>query len=614
MRIGRGIGKHAPEGALDALVVALCYFLVTGVRLGGRIDAPEHVPAVLVALGAGALQVIANVLLDVYWRDWAVAALEDLVALVKASVIVAFALFLFNAVASEHPIPSSAILPGLGLVILAEGTLKIRPRWRQIAGAAFGARGKEGAIIVGAGHTGALVARDLSDGSRGTRVVCFVDDDPRKKGTYVRGARVAGTVDDLPSLIARTSPAVVVIAVPGAPSTLVRRVLAATRNTNVRVRAVGGFRLGTSDRGPLRPIDIDELLQREPVRLDAPQTRSFLEGRRVLITGAAGSIGSELARRVLEVSPSEVALFDANESGLHDVIASLPDGSPARLVLGDVRDAGELARAVAGVRPDVVFHAAAYKHVPILERAPLPGIVTNVLGTARLLAALDAAGTPGFVFVSSDKAVAPANVLGLTKRFGELLTFAYARSNGRRWSVVRFGNVLGSAGSVVPIFTRQIDAGGPVTVTHPDVTRYFMTIPEAVGLVIRAASLAAPADLLLLDMGEPVRIVDLAKQMIWLRGLRTPDDIAITFTGLRAGEKLTEELWLASERPVPTAHARVLRASAPANVPSLAELLDCTARVATAASEGDEKRAIAELRDAVGSGIDALGGRDPAAV
>src|SRR5207249_4111717 len=276
-RIARGIRKHALEGLVDALLVAVCYILVTGVRLGGRIDAPEHTALAAVALGAGAAQVLMNIVLDVYWRDWSVAALEDLVAIVKASAVVALGLFVFDLVGPDHPIPFSAILPGFGLVVLAEGTLKIRPRWRQIAGAAFGARGKEGAIIVGAGRTGALLARDLSDGSRGTRVICFVDDDPRKQGTYVRGARVSGTVDDLRSLIETHTPAVVVIAVSDAPSPLVRRVLAATRNTSVRVRAVGGFRLGPSDRGPLRPIDIDELLQREPVRLDAPETRSFLE-------------------------------------------------------------------------------------------------------------------------------------------------------------------------------------------------------------------------------------------------------------------------------------------------------------------------------------------------
>lgn len=600
--IARGIRKHALEGILDALVVALAYFLATGVRLGGRLDAPEHAEALVVALVAGAAQVLANIAFDVYWRDWTVAALEDLIALVKASAAVAAALLVLNLLSEVHSIPNSAILPGLGLVLLAEGTLKLRPRWRQIVGAAVGATGKrEGAIIVGAGRTGQLLARDLSDGSRGTRVVCFVDDDPARHGAYVRGLRIDGAVADLDRLIARYRPVVVIIAVRDAPADLVRRVLARCRNTNVRVRAVRGFQLTTADLSALRQLDIDDLLQREPVTLDTPDTRRFLEAKRVLVTGAAGSIGSELARRSLEVSPADLVLLDSNESRLYDVLSSLGREASARLLLGDVRDRRQLQRDLALARPDVIFHTAAYKHVPILEAQPLPALGTNVLGTANLLAAAEELDVPSVVFVSSDKAVAPANVLGLTKRFGELLTVAYARERRRRYTIVRFGNVLGSSGSVVPTFNRQIDAGGPVTVTHPEATRYFMTISEAAGLVIRAAAIGEPGDLLLLDMGEPVPIVDLARTMIWLRGLRSPDDVAIEFTGLRPGEKLHEELWVSDERPAPTAHPRVLRAGGRVVAPPLSEMLEVVELVAAAVARGDSAAAIALLESAVRS-------------
>jgi FlaA1/EpsC-like NDP-sugar epimerase len=590
----RGLRKHAAEALLDALVVALAYLLATGIRIGGLFETRSDLYALPVALGAGALQVATNVLFDVYWRVWSVAALEDLVALVKSSFLVALALFALNLVSDVHVIPNSAILPGLGLVILAEGALKLRPRWRQIAGAAFGATaGREGAIVVGAGRTGQLLARDLSDGSRGTRVACFVDDDPARQGAYVRGVRVAGTVADLDTLIAQHHPVVIIIAVRDAPAELVQRVLARCRDTNVRVRTVRGFQLASADRSPLRELDIDDLLQREPVSLDFPETRAFVQGKRVLVTGAAGSIGSELARRILEVDPAELMLLDSNESGLHDALASL--GGAARIILGDVRQRAQLVRDLGAARPDVIFHAAAYKHVPILEQQPLPGIATNVLGTANLLGAADELGVPSVVFISSDKAVSPENVLGLTKRFGELLTAAYARERGHRYATVRFGNVLGSAGSVVPTFTRQIDAGGPVTLTHAEATRYFMTIPEAVGLVIRASAIAQPADLLLLDMGDPVKIAELARTMIWLRGLRTPDDIAIEVTGLRPGEKLHEELWLAEERPVVTSHPRVLRAGAPLATPSLATLLRIVDEVALAVAQGDAAAALALL-------------------
>ena len=595
--MARGVRKHAVAGVLDALVVTLAYFSATGVRLGGRIDSPEHTGALAVALGAGIAQVLANIVFDVYWRDWAIAALEDLVALVKSSLTVAAALLVLNLVSDVHAIPNSAILPGLGLVLLGEGALKLRPRWRQIAGAAFGAAHRhEGAIVVGAGRTGQLLARDMADGSRGTRVACFVDDDPGKRGTYVRGVRVAGTVDDLDALIARHHPAVVVVAVRDAPAELVRRVLARCRGTNVRVRAVRGFDMPATDRSPLRRLDIDDLLERAPVTLDTPDARAFLTGKRVLITGGAGSIGSELARRCLEVDPARLVLLDTSESGLHDVLASLRGTGIASLALGDVRDAAQLAREIAEVAPDVIFHAAAYKHVPILERQPLPGISVNVLGTASLLAAADAAGVASVVFISSDKAVAPSNVLGLTKRFGELLTIAYARERDRRYAVVRFGNVLGSSGSVVPTFTRQIDQGGPVTVTHPETTRYFMTIPEAAGLVIRAAAIAAPGDLLLLDMGTAVPIAELARSMVWLRGLRTPEDIAIEFTGLREGEKLHEDLWLPEERPGPTAHERVLRAGLPTVTPPLRDLLATVEAIRSAVERGDAEVALAALR------------------
>lgn len=591
-RIVRGLRRRAADAILDALVVALAYLLATGVRLGGVFETPADALAVPVALGAGALQVFTNVVLDVYWRDWSVAALEDLVALVKSSVLVAVALFALNFVSDVHVIPNSAILPGLGLVILAEGTLKLRPRWRQIAGAAFGAAGgREGAIVVGAGRTGQLLARDLSDGSRGTRVVCFVDDDPARRDTFVRGVRVEGTVDHLDALIVRHRPVVVIIAVREASAELIKRVLARCRGTDVRVRTVRGFQLTAADRSPLRELDIDDLLQREAVTLDIPETRRFLEGKRVLVTGAAGSIGSELARRSLEVDPAELVLLDTSESGLHDVLASL--GGHARMVLSDVRQRAQLERDLRSARPDVIFHAAAYKHVPILEEQPLPGIATNVVGLANVLAAADELGVPHVVFISSDKAVSPENVLGRTKRFGELLTAAYARERGRPYAIVRFGNVLGSAGSVVPTFTRQIDAGGPVTVTDAEATRYFMTIPEAVGLVIRAAAIAEPADLLLLDMGDPVRIAELARNMIWLRGLRTPDDIEIEFIGLRPGEKLHEELWRAEERPIATSHPRVLRAGVPIPAPPLATLLRTVDEIAVAVANGDAVGALA---------------------
>jgi FlaA1/EpsC-like NDP-sugar epimerase len=368
-----------------------------------------------------------------------------------------------------------------------------------------------------------------------------------------------------------------VIAIGDPSGHLVNRVLNICEGKDIRVRRVSGLALIRGDTAPLRPIGIEELLAREPVDLKTAGTTEQYGNKRIVLTGAAGSIGSELARQLTHLSPSHLFLLDTNESGLHSVHQSLGSSAPAEIVLGDIRDRQWLRHTFDQLRPDVVFHAAAYKHVPILEKAPFPAIATNVIGTANVLDAAGALGVGRFVFVSTDKAVEPASILGYTKRFGELLTIAKARELGRDYAVVRFGNVLGSAGSAVPIFTRQIDAGGPVTVTHPEATRYFMTIAEAAGLLIVAGALATPGDVLVLDMGKPVSIVELAKRMIKLRGLRTPTDIEILFTGLRPGEKLHEQLLSQDERATGTAHPRISRVEAVDSVATL-DALDSAVR------------------------------------
>jgi FlaA1/EpsC-like NDP-sugar epimerase len=571
-RIGHGIAKHGPTAVADCLAVSLIYLLAVGARIGGPPFAAEAIAGLFLAFTAGIIQVVANVVFDLYWRDWSAAALEDVFAVVKASLGGAIALLVFNFLSEAHPIPNTAILTGAGLVIVAQSGMRLRPRWRQIFRAAVGgATGAQTAIVVGAGRVGRLLAQDLSDDTRGYRIACFVDDDARKWGTYVRGKLVAGSIEDLPQLISAYKPQVVIIAHPAPPGALVRRVLARCNGSDVRVRAVSGFAIRDGDTAPLRAIEVDELLEREPVKLETSLARAYIAGRTVLVTGAVGSIGSEICRRISRLEPKQLVLLDTNESGLHDLVAGL-NGASTEMLLGDVRDELWLNHVFADLRPEVIFHSAAYKHVPIIERTPLPGIATNVIGTANVLAAAAAIDVERFVFISTDKAVEPVSVLGVTKRFGELLTIAYARKLSQNYCVVRFGNVLGSAGSVVPIFSRQIDSGGPVTITHPEVTRYFMTIPEAAGLVIEAGAVANPGDLLVLDMGSPVSLVELAEKMIRLRGLRTPADIPIIFTSLRPGERLREQLFFARERAVPTEHPRVLRVAAGVETPALVTL------------------------------------------
>jgi dTDP-glucose 4,6-dehydratase len=348
----------------------------------------------------------------------------------------------------------------------------------------------------------------------------------------------------------------------------------------------------------LREIGIEELLVRDPVQLDTPEARDLLRGRIVLVTGAAGSIGSELSRQISRFEPGRLILLDINESGLHDLQQQL--GGSTELSLVDIRDRQHLRYVFDRSRPDVVFHAAAYKHVPILERAPLAALATNVGGTANVLACCMATDVRAFVFISTDKAVEPTNVLGYTKRFGEILTISASREFNRNYTVVRFGNVLASSGSAVPTFAQQIDSGGPVTVTHPEATRYFMTIPEAAGLVIEAGAIAEPGDLLVLEMGPPVSILELVRRMIRLRGLRTPTDLEIEFTGLRPGEKLHERLFFTNEKALATRHPQVRRVVASGATPTLSQAQAAAREIEECVAAHDPDRGLFVTRRFIG--------------
>jgi FlaA1/EpsC-like NDP-sugar epimerase len=602
-RFVRGLRRHFHLALYDLVAVGLTYALAVALRTGAAPEVlePQIAPlSVAVAFGAGALQVIGNLLFAVYWRDWSAAALEDMVALAKSSALVVIALLAFNLTTNAHWIPTGAILAGGSLSIFVEAALHLRPRWPQIARAAIGRpKPADSVIAYGAGRLGQLLATDIAHGGRDYRIACCVDDDLLKGGSYVRGIRVAGRAVDLPELIEQYGASSVVISIANPPAGLVRRVMDICEASDVRIRRVSGFSLLHGDTTPLQPIGVDELLAREPVDLSGRATREHYGEKRILVTGAAGSIGSELARQLMRLSPGKLFLLDSNESGLHGVSQSLGDPEKTEIVLGDIRDRGWLNHTFEQLGPQVVFHAAAYKHVPILERTPLPGLSTNVIGTANVLEFANRLAVERLVFVSTDKAVEPTSVLGYTKRFGELLTLAYARRHTRYYAVVRFGNVLGSAGSAVPVFASQIDHGGPVTVTHPETTRYFMTIEEAVGLLIEAGALATSADLLVLDMGQPVAIAELAQRMIRLRGLRTPADIEIQYVGLRPGEKLHERLVWPDEHPVGTAHPRIMRVE-DGRVPSVEMLESALRAIADRIGHQDSEGALELLTSAIG--------------
>ncbi|MEN6479134.1 MAG: nucleoside-diphosphate sugar epimerase/dehydratase [Anaerolineales bacterium] len=420
------------------------------------------------------------------------------------------------------------------------------------------------ALIAGAGQAGLRVLRELEDNPQlPYKAVGFVDDDPTKHNLEIGGCRVLGSCAEIPQLAAALGVHQVLIAMPSASGKTIRRINDICVQAGLSVLTLPGTNeliSGDVSVSRLRKVRIEDLLRREPVTIDREQVASILHGKRVLVTGGGGSIGSEICRQVCACGPAHLVVLGHGENSLYALGQELKRRFPdvrVEYVVADVRDRDRLAAVFAAARPEIVFHAAAHKHVPLMEDNLPDAVTNNVLGTRRVLEACLAFDVPRFLMISSDKAVNPTSVMGVTKRIAELLVQHAASQSGRAYVVVRFGNVLGSRGSVVPLFQAQIAAGGPVTVTHPEMKRYFMTIPEAVQLVLEAACLGARGETFVLDMGEPVRIADLARDLIRLSGYTPDEDIAIQYVGLRPGEKLFEELMLCGEDYAPSPHPKI---------------------------------------------------------
>jgi len=448
-------------------------------------------------------------------------------------------------------------------------------------------------LFVGAGRAGVLALREiLGRGDSGLNVRGFVDDDPAKQDSLIQGVRVVGTTADLPGLVRHLAIDEVIITIVQAPRSDVRRIVGICEEIPVRVRIMPGIweiLQGDVRVSSIRDVEIEDLLGRDPVTLDEEELRRFLVGSVVMVTGAGGSIGSELARQVARLGPRELLLVERAEFALFDVDREIrrrwPDARPVPVV-ADVADEARMRRVFEERRPQIVLHAAAHKHVPLMERNAAEAIRNNVLGTARLGALAGEYGIGVFVMISTDKAVKPSSVMGASKRVAEIVVQDLDRRYRTRFVTVRFGNVLGSAGSVIPIFREQIAAGGPVTITHPEMVRYFMTIPEASQLVLQAAAMGEGGEIFVLDMGEPVRILDLAREMITLSGLKPHEDVEIVFTGVRPGEKLSEEMSTDEEGVAPTAREKILIGKVPPTPPEVVER--ALAKLRRLAEEGDE--------------------------
>ena len=578
------VHRHAiPQVLLDAGLVALAYFLAYRLRFDGGV--PERYTdlfartIVFAVLGT----VVVFALFGLY-RHWVrYASGRDYMQLLPA--VIVSVLLLAGYVAVVHPklifTPSgfaavtvpSGVLALWGLLALFFCVLTrvgIRAIYERPFRAYRAPRDARRVLIVGAGDGGRLLLREIMRNPElHLRPVGFVDDDPRKQNARIdRGIEVLGSTSELGRVLDDVEPDEVLIAVPSAPGSMRARVVSACRTRGVPVRTMPTVFELLQNGGRLmrqvRDVRVEDVLGREPVRMEIERVGSYLSGRRVMITGAGGSIGSELCRQIARVGPATLVLVDHAEDNLFEIQRELVDDRhvlEAVPVLADCKEEDRMREVFAAHRPDVVFHAAAYKHVGLMEGNPVEAVRNNALATRTIARVAGEAQTETFVLVSTDKAVEPATVMGASKALAEwAVEAAGAHHPQTAFASVRFGNVLGSSGSVVPIFRRQIANGGPITVTHENMTRFFMTIPEAVQLVIRAGSLASGGDVYVLEMGEPVRIMDLAEDMIRFSGLEPGKDIAIEVIGPRQGEKLHEDLFNAYEQPEPTAAAKILRA------------------------------------------------------
>jgi FlaA1/EpsC-like NDP-sugar epimerase len=589
----KGLSRTNAAFAHDVAMAALSFLLSFYLRVGDSLPAYSWKLIAVYDLSFAAIAAAVFWWTGLYRGIWRYASLPDMLALLRAVTIVMLLFFPAMFVLTRlDELPRS--LPGINWLVLMALLGGPRFAYRAYKDRGLGhilervAHGSIPVLLIGAGDGAAMFIREMaSDPARLYRVVGIIADSSSRVGRDISGVSVLGTIDELPAVVARLDdrderPQRLIVAAQSLDGATVRRLLDMAETLTIplaRLPRLTEFKNTISEDGlAVEPIAIEDLLGRPQVVLDRNGMRGLVAGRRVLVTGAGGTIGSELVRQIAACEPARLTLVDNNEFALYTIDRELHERHtrlPRLALIGDVRDRGRIDEIIAEERPELVFHAAAMKHVPMVEANPVEGVLTNVLGTRHVAEACRAHGVRAMVMISTDKAVNPANVMGASKRLAESICQALdivesRKANGTRFVTVRFGNVLGSTGSVVPLFQRQLAAGGPLTVTHPEIQRFFMTVREAVELVLQASALAMSGGaergkIFVLDMGEPVKIVDLARQMIRLAGRKPDKDIAIEFIGLRPGEKLYEELFYANEKLVPT-QSPAIRLAAPRTI------------------------------------------------
>ncbi len=602
MHIDRRIQKFAFFFTGDAVLIAVAMVVAFLLRFDGVIPVEYRMRLLAyIALSIGITMPI-FILRGLYAFTWAFVSFHEVVDVLKGVLISAVLFtvsFLFLQDTSLFAgFPRSVLILHFGLMFLFVGVLRAAKRLK------FGLLAQKAAVlehgkptlIIGADEIAEQLIRTLSRSNSEYRVLGILDDMPIKQNTFLHGIPVIGKISDLVQAGPRYNIQTVIIALPSTKQEVIRNVFRLARSVNIKdiriVPSVLEILSGDAALHQLRPVKVEDLLGREQAKIDTAEIEKFIKGKDVMITGAAGSIGSELARQVSKFSPHSLHLLDYEESNLFLLMQNLQSESPhlnCRAIVADVRNVEKMKYLMKYIRPHVVFHAAAYKHVPLMETFPEEGVATNVFGTLSVYQAAMSAGVEKVVLISTDKAVRPISVMGQTKKIAEMLTQTFNGEGKTQFVAVRFGNVLRSRGSVIPTFERQLREGGPITVTDSRMTRFFMTAPEAVLLVMEAGAIGQGGEIFVLDMGEPVKIVDLAKELIRLSGFEPEKDIKIEFIGVRPGEKLFEEVLTAEEGTTTTRYQKIYRAKTSFSM-TLSELILTLEQLKRALANPDELR------------------------
>lgn len=563
--IGTGRKRAVLIGICDALIVVFSALLSLGLRFNFDIIPSEYlIPAIYCLPIDILIAILVLRFFRLYNRVWTYASMEESMSILEATICIEIIYVLYHYFFQISMPRSFYIFDAILLFLMFLTSRFARRIQKQLFSEKSDEELKKRTLLIGAGSAASILIQETQRVSRSSRnIICIIDDNVNKKGKYLKNIPIVGTRDDITAVVKRYKIDEIIIAIPSATSKAIKELLEICHETEAKVKILPAIATGFTESlaDMVREVRYEDLLGRSPVRVNQAGIGAFLEGKTVLVTGGGGSIGSELCRQIIKYNPARLLIFDIYENNAYEIQMELERHYPDQQIItliGSVRDYDRLNKMFESYKPQIIYHAAAHKHVPLMEDSPNEAIKNNCLGTYNMAKLADIYEAENFTLISTDKAVRPTNVMGATKRICEMIIQSFSKqSRNTRYAAVRFGNVLGSNGSVIPLFLKQIEEGGPVTVTHREITRFFMTIPEAVSLVLQASLFAKGGEIFVLDMGKPVKIYELAENLIRMKGYKPNQDILIQITGLRPGEKLYEELLMDEEGLTKTANEKI---------------------------------------------------------